>query len=220
MEAEELTFKTRIYVDIRSVFGYHCTMKILNLSHIILFLMVIGAMLIHACAPTKEVMVSDSTYILDVEGSQTDVHIQLRMLAEAISTADWLMHYADKNRGKRPVVLVAPIQNATGQRVNSFGMQVEFERLLQNRATITVLAGLALPDTSRIAPSLPVSELLSMGRSHNAEFIVLSELGARAAPGTPHLTNYQLNVELLDVKTHARVWSDVRTIRRIETLSK
>jgi len=195
-------------------------MKILNLRHITLFVLAITTMMSHSCATNKEVMVADSGYTLDIEWSQTDAQVQLRMLAETISTADWLMQYADKNRGKRPVVLVAPIRNATGQRVDSYGMQVEFERLLQNRATTTVLAGLALPDTSRMAPSLPVSELLSMGRSHNAEFIVLSELGARAAPGTPHLTNYQLNVELLDVKTQARVWRDVRTIRRIETLSK
>jgi len=195
-------------------------MKILNLRHITLSVLVITTMLSHACATNKEVMVADSGYALDIDWSQTDAQVQLRMLAETMSTADWLMQYADQNRGKRPVVLVAPIRNATGQRVDSFGMQVELERLLQNRATTTILVGLALPDTSRMAPSLPVSELLSMGKSHNAEFIVLSELGARSAPGTPHLTNYQLNVELLDVKTQARVWRDVRTIRRNETLSK
>jgi len=195
-------------------------MKILNLRHITLLALVILALLNQACATNKEVVVTERGYTLDVEWSQTDAQVQLRLLAETMSTADWLMQYADQNRGKRPIVLVAPIRNATGQRVDSHGMQVEFERLLQNRATTTILAGLALPDTSRMSPSLPVSELLSMGRSHNAEYIVLSELGARSAPGTPHLTNYQLNVELLDVKTQARVWRDVRTIRRNETLSK
>jgi PBP1b-binding outer membrane lipoprotein LpoB len=194
-------------------------MKILNLRLNTLIVLTLASLLCNACATNKEVVVADGGYKLDVEWSQTDAQAQLRMIAETMSTADWLMQYADQNRGKRPTVLVAPIRNATGQRVDSYGMQIEFERLLQNRATTSVMTGLALPDTSRMAPSLPISELINLGRSHNAEFIVLSELGARSAPGSLHLTNYQLNVELLDLRTEARVWRDVRTIRRNETLS-
>jgi PBP1b-binding outer membrane lipoprotein LpoB len=194
-------------------------MKILNLRHISLIVLMAATLAINACVTNKEVVVSDGGTKMDVEWSQTDADVELRMLTEAISTADWLMQYADRNRGKRPVVLVAPIRNTTGQRLDCYALQLDFERYLQNRSTTTVLTGLANPDSSRMSPATPISELLSMGRSHNAEYIVLSELSARAAPGSPHLTNYLLNVELLDLRTQARVWSDVRTIRRNETLS-
>lgn len=178
-----------------------------------------GAYLIQSCATKKEVVPTADAYTLDVLWSQTDANVQLRMLSETMSTAGWLMQYADQNRGKRPTVLVAPIRNTTGQRVDSQQLQIEFERMLQNRATTTVMTGLAVADTSRMSPAIPIAELLAMGRSHNAEYIVVTELSARAAPGTPHLTNYQINVELLDLKTQNRVWRDVRTIRRNETLS-
>jgi hypothetical protein len=210
--------KALIFVDISAAFGYHCVMKILNLRQNTLNVLVVVAILVHACASSKGVPVPNS-FTFDVEWSQTDAHAQLRTLTEALSTAGWLIQYADQNRGKRPIILVAPIRNSTGQRVDSYQLQVDFERQLQNRATTTVMTGLALPDTSRMAPALPIAELLSMGKSHNAEFILLTELAARAAPGTQHLTNYQLNVELLDLRTQARVWRDVRTIRRNETLS-
>lgn len=219
MSYRELTIGNRIYVDIRCVFGYHCTMKISNLRHIA-FVWIISALLLTAsCATKKEIPAATQAYSLDVQWSQTDALVQLRLMSESLSTADWLMQYADQNRGKRPTILVAPIRNTTGQRVDSQGLQIDFERLLQNRATTTVMTGLAVPDTSRMSPAIPIAELLSMGRSHNAEFLVLSELSARAAPGSPHLTNYQINVELLDLKTQNRVWRDVRTIRRNETLS-
>jgi PBP1b-binding outer membrane lipoprotein LpoB len=194
-------------------------MKILNLRHISLIVLMAAALVINACVTNKEVVVSVGGSIMDVEWSQTDADVELRMLTEAISTADWLMQYADRNRGRRPVVLVAPIRNTTGQRLDCYALQLDFERYLQNRSTTTVLTGLAKPDSSRMSPATPISELLSMGKSHNAEYIVLSELSARAAPGSPHLTNYLLNVELLDLRTQARVWSDVRTIRQNETLS-
>jgi PBP1b-binding outer membrane lipoprotein LpoB len=194
-------------------------MKILNLRHISLIVLMAAALVINACVTNKEVVVSVGGSIMDVEWSQTDADVELRMLTEAISTADWLMQYADRNRGRRPVVLVAPIRNTTGQRLDCYALQLDFERYLQNRSTTTVLTGLVKPDSSRMSPATPISELLSMGKSHNAEYIVLSELSARAAPGSPHLTNYLLNVELLDLRTQARVWSDVRTIRQNETLS-
>lgn len=194
-------------------------MKILNLRHIALLMLLPGAYLIQSCTTKKEVVPTADAYTLDVLWSQTDANVQLRMLSETMSTAGWLMQYADQNRGKRPTVLVAPIRNTTGQRVDSQQLQIEFERMLQNRATTTVMTGLAVADTSRMSPAIPIAELLAMGRSHNAEYIVVTELSARAAPGTPHLTNYQINVELLDLKTQNRVWRDVRTIRRNETLS-
>jgi hypothetical protein len=193
-------------------------MKILNLRHIASLLLLASIVLNTACA-SKEAVVVQSDVVLDVDWEQTDAQVQLRMLAETMSTAQWLMLYADEHRGKRPSILVAPIRNTTGQRVDSYGLQIDFERLLQNRATTSVMTGLAVPDTSRMSPAIPIAELIAMGRSHSAEFIVLSELAARAAPGTPHLTNYQLNVELLDLRTQMRVWRDVRTIRRNETLS-
>lgn len=194
-------------------------MKILNLRLIALLMLLPGAYLIQSCATKKEVVPTADAYTLDVLWSQTDANVQLRMLSETMSTAGWLMQYADQNRGKRPTVLVAPIRNTTGQRVDSQQLQIDFERMLQNRATTTVMTGLAVADTSRMSPAIPIAELLAMGRSHNAEYIVVTELSARAAPGTPHLTNYQINVELLDLKTQNRVWRDVRTIRRNETLS-
>jgi PBP1b-binding outer membrane lipoprotein LpoB len=194
-------------------------MKILNLRYISLIMLLAAAPVINACVTNKEVVVSDSGSKMDVEWSQTDADVELRMLTEAISTADWMMQYADRNRGKRPVVLVAPIRNTTGQRLDSYALQIDFERYLQNRSTTTVLTGLAKPDSSRMSPATPISELLSMGKSHNAEYMILSELSARAVPGSPHSTNYLLNVELLDLRTQARVWRDVRTIRRNETLS-
>ncbi len=215
----ELTPKTRIYVDIRCAFGYHYIMKISNLRYNAFILLVVAALLSQMCTTTSETVEPGNGNTLDVDWSQTDAHLQLRMLAETMSTAEWLMIYADQNRAKRPAILVAPIRNTTGQRVDSYGLQVAFEQMLQNRATTTVMTGLALPDTSRMSPVTPIADLIAMGRSHNAEFIVLSELGARAAPGTPHLTNYELNLELLDLRTQSRVWRDVRTIRRNETLS-
>jgi hypothetical protein len=206
-------------VDIRSVFGYHYIMKILNLRFKAFILLVFATLLSQSCATKLETISPDKGYTLDVDWSQTDAQVQLRMLAETLSTAEWLMVYADQNRGRRPAILVAPIRNMTGQRVDSYGLQVEFEQMLQNRATTSVMTGLAIQDTSRMSPAIPIAELIAIGRRHNAEFIVLSELGARAAPGTPHLTNYQLNLELLDLRTQSRVWREVRTIRRNETLS-
>ncbi len=194
-------------------------MKILNLRFKAFILLVFAALLSQSCATKLETISPDKGYTLDVDWSQTDAQVQLRMLAETLSTAEWLMVYADQNRGRRPAILVAPIRNMTGQRVDSYGLQVEFEQMLQNRATTSVMTGLAIQDTSRMSPAIPIAELIAIGRSHNAEFIVLSELGARAAPGTPHLTNYQLNLELLDLRTQSRVWREVRTIRRNETLS-
>lgn len=194
-------------------------MKILNLRHIAFLLIISGAHILQSCATNKGVPPAPDATALDVHWSQTDAHVQLRMLSETMSTADWLMQYADQNRGKRPTVLVAPVRNTTGQRVDSQQLQIDFERMLQNRATTTVMTGLAVADTSRMSPAIPIAELLALGRSHNAEYIVVTELSARAAPGTPHLTNYQINVELLDLRTQNRVWRDVRTIRRNETLS-
>ncbi len=194
-------------------------MKILNLRHIALIVLVTAALLNQTCATTSHMAQTHSTYTHDVDWSKTDAPVQLRMLAEDLSTAEWLMLYADRHRGKRPSILVAPIRNTTGQRVDGYRLQVQLERMLQNRAIITVMAGLAKPDTSRVSPTIPISDLIAMGRSHNAEYLVLSELAASAVPGAPHLTNYQLNLELLDLRTQSSVWSDVRTIRRNETLS-
>jgi len=215
----ELMSKARIYVDITSVFGYHSIMKILNLRQNTLIVLVTTTMLVHACATNRDIVVTDYNFNYDIIWSQTDAQLQLRMLTETISTAEWLMMYADQNRGKRPVILVAPIRNITSEQVDSYQLQIDFERLLQNRSTTTVITGLARPDTSRMSSVIPISELLSLGKRHSAEFIVLSELASTTTPGAPNLTTYQLNVELLDLRTQARVWRDVYTIRRNESLS-
>lgn len=149
-----------------------------------------------------------------VQWNQTDALQQIRIVAEGITHGPWVQRYYDAHRGRRPKVMVANMRNTTGQYLNTFELQLELERFLLRTGRLTVVSGHAIADTSRRAPAVSVSELQALARRYDAEYLIVTNLSARAAPGMAHLTNYQLNVELLRMQPDSLIWSDARPIRR------
>lgn len=153
-----------------------------------------------------------------VAWDQTDARTQLRSASEGLLNADWVHDYYEAHRGKRPRIMVANMRNTTGQYLNTLQLQTELERFMIRGGRVTVINGHATADTSRQAPALPVSELQDLARRFDAEFLLITNLSGRAAPGMPHLTNYLLNLEVMDMREGTPVWSDSKAIRRNETV--
>lgn len=150
--------------------------------------------------------------------SETDAQQQVRLVAEGITHGPWVQDYYDAHRGRRPKVMVANMRNTTGQYLNTLELQLQLERFLLRTGRLTVVNGHAVADTSRQAPALSVSELQALARRFDVEYLVVTNLSARAAPGMAYLTNYQLNVELLRMQPDSLIWNDARPIRRNEAV--
>jgi len=168
------------------------------------------------CKSTKETIPETYSLQFAVDWAETDANVQIASIADVLGTGDWLQNYGEKNNGKRPTVVVATIRNTTNQLLDTYDLQIELEKQLQNRGKMTVRGGLAVPDTSRRSPSFPVAEMISLGKNHQSDFVIVSELSGRAAPGVAATTNYVLLVEVFDMVANDKVWSNSRTIRRNE----
>ena len=168
------------------------------------------------CKSTKETIPETYSLQFAVNWAETDANVQISSIADMLSAGDWLQKYVDGNYGKRPTVVVATIRNTSNQLLDTYDLQIDLEKQLQNKGKMTVIGGLAVPDTSRRSPSLPVAEMISIGKSHQSDYVIVSELSGRAAPGVAASTNYVLLVEVFDMVANEKVWVNSRTIRRNE----
>jgi hypothetical protein len=177
-----------------------------------------------ACAPTRQVTRVDPSTPIDVDQRFNDVdarQIYQGMVRDALARP-WVDNFIMAN-GRKPVVIVGPIENATQDYIDTKLISTDFEREIINSGRVRFVAMKGQRD--------PVREERIQGQewsSPQTRKLVRNELGAdymllgrlmddrpRTLSGRGGVSYFKANFEMVDLESNEKVWIGSEEIKKV-----
>lgn len=159
--------------------------------------------------------------VTDLSGKWNDTDARLvarEMIADCLSRA-WIPAYVGVTGGK-PVVTIAPIHNRNGERIDTKTLAIHFERELLNSDQISFISSRGQRDEIR-DERLDEHEFASretikrISAETGANFILVGAIKSTTDEiQGAKVVYYQTDLEMINVKSMAKVWKGTKTIKK------
>ncbi len=191
-------------------------------------MLAIGAVattLLGGCAPTRQVTRVDPRQTIDVDYRFNDSdarQVYQGMVNDALARP-WIDNFVRENGGRRPVVIVGPVQNDTQDYIDTKMFTTEIERELINSGRVRFVAMADQRDPIR-AERLQGQEWSrpetrkQMKNELGADYIVLGRVAddrPRSLDGRGGVAYYKVNLEVIDLESNEKVYIGSQEVKKV-----
>jgi penicillin-binding protein activator len=161
---------------------------------------------------------SDST--IDLSGRWNDVDSRLvaeQMVNDCLNQR-WLFKWDSQN--KRPNVIIGKIENKSHEHINTETFSKDIERTLLNSGKVNFVASKTEREQIRdekadMQSNASVQTAKSEGEETGADLMMIGSLNSIVdQEGGKAVVYYQINMELVDVESHSKVWIGEKKIKK------
>ncbi len=188
---------------------------------ILLFLLCTVTVLPLACGP-KQVSRVETDKTIDLSGRWNDTDSRLvseAMIQDALNRP-WLQKFKNKHGGEMPTVIVGTVRNRSHEHINVQTFVKDLERALINSGEVSFVADSSertelrkerLDQASHASEETAKSE----GEEIGADFMLKGTINTIADQVEgKKVMYYQVNLELMDIEKHRKVWIGEKKIKK------
>ncbi|MGM0452279.1 MAG: penicillin-binding protein activator LpoB [Thermodesulfobacteriota bacterium] len=188
---------------------------------ILLFLLCTVMALGLACGP-RQVSRVDTDKTIDLSGRWNDTDSRLvseAMIKDALNRP-WLQKFKNNHGGEMPTVIVGTVQNRSHEHINVETFIKDLERALINSGEVSFVADSTERDElrkERLDQASHASEetAKSEGEEIGADYMLQGTINTIADQiEGKKVMYYQVNLELMDIEKHRKVWIGEKKIKK------
>lgn len=189
-----------------------------------IFTFLLAAFLITGCGPSQQVSRVSSDTQTDLSGRWNDTDARLvaeDMISGAVSSA-WLQNFTEQN-DDAPVVIVGRVRNETMEHIDTDVITKEMERAFINSGKVQVVASQS--EREQIREERQDQQSFSsyesskaLAQELGADYMLIGNISSimdESVSGKEAAIFYDVNLELIDVETNAKVWLDNKEIKKL-----
>lgn len=170
----------------------------------------------------KQVSRVDPESVTDLSGrwNDTDSRLVARALIEQSFEAGWADRHAERNGGESPTVIVGTFRNRTMEHVPVNTFINDLERSLLNSGDVRIVADSEEREEIRAErrdqqEHARADTRAALGRELGADYMLQGELQAiEDEEGGEKIVYYQVDANLLDLESNARIWAGQHRIKK------
>ncbi|HAO99994.1 MAG TPA: penicillin-binding protein activator LpoB [Fibrobacteres bacterium] len=178
----------------------------------------VSVLLLSGCG-TKVTRVShDSTIDLSGEWNDTDSRLVAEEMVKDAVSANWYKAY--ETQKKIPRVVIGEIRNKSHEHINTETFINDIQRYLVNSGKVEFVANKAerkelRDEKSDQAQNSSVESQQMAGEESGAELMMLGEINSIVdSEGGKSVVFYQINLELVQIESHKKVWLGDKKIKK------
>lgn len=186
-----------------------------------------AAVALPACTKTRDVKRVDPGTVVDVDYrfNDTDARQVWQGMSEDALFRQWIDNWIREHNGQRPIIIVGPIKNQTGEYIETKLFTRNFERELLNSGRIRIVA--ARDDRGELRDERLQGQEWN---SPETRKIIRNELGAdlmllgdilqvkdRSRDGRTIVNYYQVNLDLTNIETNEKAWIGSVEVKKVVT---
>lgn len=181
-----------------------------------------GLIIMAGCATTHVERVKVDK-IVDLSGrwNDTDSRLVSEEMIKDIMSRNWIEDHRRENKGKNPLVIVGTVRNRSDEHINTHTFVKDLERALVNSGEVDLVADSYEREeirAERLDQASHSSEETAKeeGREMGADFMLQGAINTITdRVDTKQVKYYQINLELINVETHKKVWIGEKKIKKI-----
>jgi uncharacterized protein (TIGR02722 family) len=175
-----------------------------------------------SCASTPKITREESSEQIDISGNWNDTDSQLvsaEMVRDSLSRP-WVDEFVTK-KGAKPRVIVGTVLNKSHEHINTETFVADLERELTNSGRVRFVASREQREEIRServdqARNASVESAKSSGQEAGADFMLKGQINTiMDEAGKTALKYYQVELELIDMTTHEKVWIGQKKIKKL-----
>lgn len=175
-----------------------------------------------SCASGPKISREESSEQIDLSGNWNDTDSQLvsaEMVRDSLARP-WVDDFSSK-KGAKPRVIVGAVLNKSHEHINTETFVADLERELTNSGRVRFVASKEQREEIREeradqARNASVETAKSSGQEAGADFMLKGQINTiMDEAGKKSLKYYQVELELLDMTTHEKVWIGQKKIKKL-----
>lgn len=197
------------------------------MRRVFLAAMMVLSVAFYGCAATKVERIKPEETV-DLSGGWNDSDSRMvadKMIGQSLGEP-WLKKFKSEHRGKAPVVIVGAITNLSHEHIGVGTFVKNMERALINSGEVEFVAssserGEVREERKDQATHSSEETAKGEGEETGADFMmkgsinsILDKLEGKS------VVYYQVNLELIDIRTHKKVWIGEEKIKKFVTRSR
>jgi hypothetical protein len=178
--------------------------------------------LIVGCGPSREVsrIAADQQTDLSGKWNDTDSRLVAEQMVSSLTSRPWIGNYVAAN-SKNPTVIVGTIRNLSSEHIQTDIFVKDIERELVNSGKVTFVAskeerGEVREERLDQQTSATEETAKKLAAEAGADYMLKGSIKDQVdqVDGT-ETKFYQVDMELIDLETNAKVWIDTKKIKKI-----
>jgi len=176
------------------------------------------ALLLSGCGTKVTRVSSDSTIDLSGKWNDTDSRLVAEEMLKDCLSEPWLQDYVAQK--KTPTVVVGDIRNMSHEHISTETFINDIERALVNSGKVDFVANKAERDELRgevadQAANASVETRQAAGEESGADLMLLGSINSTVdQEGGKSVVFYQINLELVNLTTHRKLWIGDKKIKK------
>ena len=188
---------------------------------------IIAVLLVLFSFGCKTVTRQEEDKVIDLSGNWNDIDSQ-RVAEEMIQDSlhrSWSERHQAKHQ-KRPVVIVGGVRNNTREHINTETFTKELERAFLNSGRIRMAAnGIDRPElrdeVHQMQENATKATVKKLRQETGADYMLLGVVNdINDKEGGKTVRFYQINLELVDLQSHEKVWIGQKKIKKLVKKTK
>jgi penicillin-binding protein activator len=191
----------------------------------VLFALIVG-LLVTACSTVKVDRVAvDETVDLSGRWNDTDSRLVSEEMIADVLSRPWIDQFR-VGKGKDPVVIVGSVRNRSDEHINTRTFVSDLERALINSGEVAFVAGSGEREEireERKDQAAHASEATAKeeGEEIGADFMLQGAINTIVDRiEGEEVKFYQVNLELIDIQSHRKVWIGEKKIKKLVKRSR
>lgn len=187
---------------------------------------VLAVLFLAACQTNVTRVRTDEVIDLSGRWNDSDSQIVSREMIQDALTHRWLDDFEGRGLGRRPVIIVGGVRNHSSEHINTRTFVRDLERAVINSGAADFVADASQRNQLRGERDAQQGHVRdSMRAEHGAElgadFMLIGSLDSITdQEGKRAVVFYQVNLELVDLRTNRKVWIGDKKIKKYVTRAK
>ncbi len=186
----------------------------------VLLLLVAG---LAGCASRKTVtrIPTDTTTDLSGRWNDTDSRLVSEEMIKDCLGRPWINKFNEKNNNSQPVVIVGTVQNRSHEHINSQLFTKDLEKAFINSVMVQVVASkqereeIREERTSQQEGMTEKETIKPFGHESGADFMIQGSINSvKDEVKGKYVILYQVNLELIDLRSNQKVWIGEKEIKK------
>jgi uncharacterized protein (TIGR02722 family) len=187
-----------------------------------LYALTVFLALIVGCGPSREVsrIAADQQTDLSGKWNDTDSRLVAEQMVSSLTSRPWIGNYVAAN-SKNPTVIVGTIRNLSSEHIQTDIFVKDIERELVNSGKVTFVAskeerGEVREERLDQQTSATEETAKKLAAEAGADYMLKGSIKDQVdqVDGT-ETKFYQIDMELIDLETNAKVWIDTKKIKKV-----
>lgn len=165
----------------------------------------------------------ETTVDLDYRFDDDDARRIYRGMVNDCLSKPWIDTFMRENAGRRPVVIVGTVRNATGDYIETKLITKRVEEELINSQRVRLVAdrdqrGEIRDERLQQKDWSDPETVKRMGKELGADFMMVGQITdsvERSQDGRTIVNYYQANLELINIETNEKVWVQTEEIKKV-----